>query len=89
MSSTATNGVLKFGSRLTAILHRTPWRPPVASSAEGIYITLEDGTKIIDAVGGAAVSCIGNGHPVVKQAIKDQVDKVSCECTVHLLRSRC
>lgn len=29
--------------------------------------------------GGAAVVCIGNGHPVVKQAIKDQVDKLSCE----------
>ncbi|RDX51245.1 PLP-dependent transferase [Lentinus brumalis] len=77
MSSLTTNGVAKYGARATAILHRTPWRPPVASSAQGIYITLEDGTQIIDAVGGAAVSCIGNGHPAVKQAIKDQVDKVS------------
>ncbi|EJF59076.1 PLP-dependent transferase [Dichomitus squalens LYAD-421 SS1] len=75
--STATNGDAKYASRPTAILHRTPWRPPVASSAEGIYITLEDGTKLIDAVGGAAVTCIGNGHPKVKQAIKDQVEKIS------------
>lgn len=62
----------------TSILHRTPWQPPVAESAQGIYITLEDGTQLIDAVGGAAVTCVGNSHPKVMQAIKDQVDKVSC-----------
>ena len=62
----------------TSILHRTPWQPPVAESAEGIYITLEDGTLLIDAVGGAAVTCVGNSHPKVMQAIKDQVDQVSC-----------
>jgi len=44
----------------------------------GIYVTLEDGREIIDAVGGAAVACIGNGHPEVIQAIKDQADKLSC-----------
>lgn len=79
MTSTETNGSAKFGDIPTAILHRTPWRPPVASSANGIYITLEDGKTIIDAVGGAAVSCIGNGHPAVVKAIKDQVDKMACE----------
>ncbi|KAF5383775.1 hypothetical protein D9615_003562 [Tricholomella constricta] len=61
----------------TAILHRTPWAPPVAKNANGIYIDLEDGRRVIDAVGGAAVVCIGNSHPKVMQAIKDQVDKVS------------
>lgn len=67
-------------ARPTAILHRTPWTPPVAVSGEGIYLTLEDGRTIIDGVGGAAVNCIGNTHPVVVQAIKDQLDKVSCKC---------
>ena len=62
----------------TTILHRTPWQPPVAESAHGIYITLDDGSLLIDAVGGAAVTCVGNSHPKVMQAIKDQVDKVSC-----------
>jgi hypothetical protein len=65
--------------RPTAILHRTPWRPPVAVSGQGIYITLEGGREVIDAVGGAAVTCIGNGHPVVREAIKEQVDKLACE----------
>lgn len=40
-------------------------------------MTLEDGRVLLDAVGGAAVACIGNGHPDVVQAMKDQVDKVS------------
>ena len=62
----------------TSILHRTLWRPPIAESAKGSYITLENGQKLLDAVGGAAVACIGNVHPKVVQAIKDQVDKVSC-----------
>ena len=64
--------------KTSSILHRTPWRPPVAVSGEGIYLELEDGRRIIDAVGGAAVTCIGNGHPEVKKAIKEQVDKLSC-----------
>lgn len=66
--------------RPTHILHRTPWRPPVAVSAQGIYIELEGGKRLIDAAGGAAVTCLGHGHPKVVQAIKEQVDKVSCEC---------
>lgn len=60
------------------ILHRTPWRPQIAVSGEGIYINLKD-RQLIDAVGGAAVACIGNGHPVVKQAITDQLNKLSCK----------
>jgi 4-aminobutyrate aminotransferase-like enzyme len=64
--------------KVSSLLVRTPWRPPVGVSAEGIYITLDDGRRLIDAVGGAAVACIGGNHPVVMQAIKDQVDKVSC-----------
>ncbi len=64
--------------RPTFILHRTRWRPPVATSVKGIQVQLEDGRILIDAVGGAAVACIGNSHPAVQQAIKDQVDKVSC-----------
>ena len=28
------------------------------------------------------MTCIGNGHPTVRQAIKDQVDKLSCELGV-------
>ncbi|KAF9563918.1 PLP-dependent transferase [Agrocybe pediades] len=70
-----TNGAVE--TKPTSILHRTPWQPPVAVSAEGSHIRLQDGTNLIDGVGGAAVSCLGNSHPTVMQAIKDQLDKVS------------
>jgi len=76
--STARNG--PDFKQQTLILHRTPWRPPVGVSAERSYITLEDGRTVYDAVGGAAVSCLGNSHPKVIQALKDQIDKVPCEC---------
>ena len=62
----------------SSLLGRTPWRPPMGVFAEGIFVTLDDGRRLLDAVGGAAVACIGGNHPVVIQAIKDQVDKVSC-----------
>lgn len=39
----------------------------------------------MDAVGGAAVTCIGNGHPKVIQAIKDQAEKLSCESVLYLI----
>lgn len=80
-SSTTSAGASASSGGLnpTSILHRTTWRPPVAVSADGMYIQLEDGRRVIDAVGGAAVSCIGNGHPDVTKAMKDQIDTVSCE----------
>ncbi len=78
-SSTTTSDAVAPALKPTSILHRTPWQPPTAVSGQGIYVELEDGKKVIDAVGGAAVSCIGNGHPVVTKAMKDQIDTVSCE----------
>ena len=65
--------------KATAILHRVPWRPPVAVSAQGIYVELEDGRRGIDGVGGAAVACIGNGNPEVIKTISDQVNQMACE----------
>lgn len=64
-------------ARPTSILHRTPWQPPVAVAAEGLYIDLEDGRRLIDGIGGAAVTCVGSSHPKVIQAIKDQLDSLT------------
>ncbi|KAG8836354.1 hypothetical protein FRC17_005640 [Serendipita sp. 399] len=66
-------------------LHRVPWVPPVAVSAQGIYIDLEDGTRLIDAVGGAAVNCIGSGHPKVLRAVGEQLQKLTYVYNVQLL----
>ncbi|TDL21827.1 PLP-dependent transferase [Rickenella mellea] len=75
--STTNANAIKAQARPTYILHRTPWRPPVATRAEGIYIDLEDGRRVIDAVGGAAVACIGSGNQTVIEAIKAQADELT------------
>ncbi|KAA8645095.1 hypothetical protein EYZ11_008145 [Aspergillus tanneri] len=51
--------------------------PPTVKSAEGIYFTLENGQKILDATGGAAVSAIGHGNKAVKDAIIRQLEAVA------------
>jgi len=43
--------------------------------AEGIYLYTPDGKKYIDFISGISVSNIGHGHPKIKEAIKQQVDK--------------
>ena len=51
-------------------------KPPKIVKAKGHYLYTEDGHAILDASGGAAVSCIGHGHPRVKKAIMEQMDAV-------------
>lgn len=65
-------------ARPTSILHRTPWTPPIAIATDGVYIDLEDGRRVIDGIGGAAVTCVGGNHPKVVKALKDQIDRMSC-----------
>ncbi len=43
--------------------------------AEGPYIYLNDGRRIIDLISGIAVSSLGHRHPDVVQAIHEQVDR--------------
>jgi len=43
--------------------------------AEGIYMYDPNGKPYLDLVSGVSVSNLGHGHPRVRQAIKDQVDK--------------
>ncbi|MBL0744814.1 aspartate aminotransferase family protein [Chryseolinea lacunae] len=43
--------------------------------AEGIYLYSPEGKRYTDLVSGIGVSNIGHRHPVVVQAIKDQLDK--------------
>lgn len=45
--------------------------------ASGNYLHLADGGKLLDATGGAAVSCLGHGNQRVKEAIISQLDVVS------------
>jgi adenosylmethionine-8-amino-7-oxononanoate aminotransferase len=60
---------------MTRVLHRSiAHRYPVAATASGIHIRDADGKEYIDASGGAAVSCLGHGHPDVLAAMHRQLD---------------
>jgi adenosylmethionine-8-amino-7-oxononanoate aminotransferase len=63
---------------MTHILHRSINAVmPVAVGGRGIEIFDADGRSYIDASGGAAVSCLGHGHPAVLQALRDQLDTIA------------
>jgi adenosylmethionine-8-amino-7-oxononanoate aminotransferase len=51
--------------------------PPIAVRGQGIYLYDQAGREIIDGSGGAAVACLGHGHPKVIGAIKAQLDKLA------------
>ena len=42
-----------------------------------MYITDADGRRYLDASGGAAVSCLGHGHPDVLAAMHAQIDRIA------------
>ena len=63
---------------MTHILHRQIGGTlPVAAGGAGIEIVDSTGKRYIDASGGAAVSCLGHGHPAVTQALHQQLDKLA------------
>lgn len=65
-------------SSQSAVLHRSLHNDPHrVVSAQGNYLTLSNGQKILDATGGAAVSCLGHGNERVKKAMMKQMDEVS------------
>ena len=51
-------------------------RPPVAVRGEGIYLIDESGRRYVDACGGAAVSCLGHGHPAIIAAVAEQTARL-------------
>jgi adenosylmethionine-8-amino-7-oxononanoate aminotransferase len=63
---------------MTRILHRQIFATlPVAVGGKGIELFDRDGRAYIDASGGAAVSCLGHGHPDVTAALHAQADKLA------------
>lgn len=63
---------------MSHVFHRNPRQSlEVAVGGKGIELFDQKGRSYIDASGGAAVSCLGHGHPVVTQAIKDQLDQLA------------
>lgn len=59
------------------VFHRTTaTRPPVAARGEGIYLIDVAGRRYVDACGGAAVSCLGHGHPEIIAAVAEQTARL-------------
>ncbi len=64
--------------RESHILHRQlRGSYPIAVSADGCWITDSAGNNYLDASGGAAVSCLGHGHPDVLAAMHAQIDRIA------------
>ncbi len=64
--------------RTSRVLHRSLREtPPKAVGGDGVWLIAEDGRRILDASGGAAVSCLGHQHPRVLEAITRQASKLA------------
>lgn len=62
---------------MTRILHRQIHAAfPTAVAGRGIEVVDSEGRRYIDASGGAAVSCLGHGHPEVIAALHAQLDRM-------------
>src|SRR5215471_14569465 len=67
-----------MAARISRVLHRSLREtPPRAIGGEGVYLFAEDGRRVIDASGGAAVSCLGHQHPRVIAAMVKQASTLA------------
>src|SRR5215468_12347923 len=67
-----------MGARSRRVLHRSLREtPPKAIGGEGVWLIAEDGKKVLDASGGAAVSCLGHQHPRVLEAMAKQASELA------------
>src|SRR5947199_8648234 len=63
---------------MSRILHRQlRAKLPLAVAGHGAWIEDAAGKRYLDASGGAAVSCLGHGHPDVVRAMHEQIDKLA------------
>ena len=63
---------------MSRIVQRNPALAlPVAVRGQGVYLYDSAGREYLDASGGAAVSCLGHGHPDVLAAMRAQLDKLA------------
>jgi adenosylmethionine-8-amino-7-oxononanoate aminotransferase len=63
---------------MTHVLHRHLHSvPPAAAGGRGAWLTDASGMRYLDGSGGAAVSCLGHGHPDVLAAMHAQIDRLA------------
>lgn len=62
---------------MSQVLHRNlRSRPPMAIAGDGAYVIAEDGTRYLDACGGAAVSNLGHSNARIQSAIREQLEQL-------------
>jgi len=67
-----------MAGRKSRVLHRSLREtPPRAVGGEGVWLIAEDGRRVLDASGGAAVSCLGHQHPRVLEAMSRQASRLA------------
>lgn len=63
---------------MSRLFHRNPKStPPLAVRGAGVYLYDNTGKAYLDASAGAAVSCLGHGHPAVLEAIHQQAESLA------------
>jgi len=63
---------------MSSVFYRNPnLQYPRGMRGEGVYLYDSEGKQYLDGSGGAAVSCLGHGHPAVVEAIKSQLDELA------------
>jgi len=63
---------------MSSVFYRNPRHTyPRGARGEGVYLYDDTGKQYLDGSGGAAVTCLGHGHPDVIAAIKGQVDQLA------------
>jgi adenosylmethionine-8-amino-7-oxononanoate aminotransferase len=65
-------------TRKSRVLHRSLREtPPLATGGEGVWLIEQGGRRVLDASGGAAVSCLGHQHPRVLEAMARQASQLA------------
>lgn len=87
---TGVNGARPGRPQKSAVLHRKLDHAFLhVVRAQGQHLILDDGRKIFDAVGGAAVSCLGHGDErVIKKAMEQMKDVAYC-ATIYYTTKAC
>src|SRR5258708_15049301 len=67
-----------MGASRSRVVHRSLRETPAkAVGGDGVGLIAEDGRRILDGSGGAAVACLGHQHPRVIEAISRQASKLA------------
>lgn len=63
---------------MSSVFYRSPNHSyPRGVRGEGVYLYDDTGKQYLDGSGGAAVTCLGHGHPEVIAALKAQADELA------------